>query len=337
MRVFKVVLTATAVAATIGLFAGCSGNGSTVQQTPLASSSVRHQASGRDATGVAPKFLSLLKFGMHQPSVGPNLSTAKRFAVSDFGTGAVEVLNHNYALHQTITSGLSGPDGDWYDEFGRLYVANYSGITVQEYAQGGTTPIFTYTAGLVDPINVTTDESDNVYVADYNFGGAGFVNEYAQGSNTVLHSCAPGGAAEGIAVGETGKVFVSYNDPNTGIAHIAVYKTGLAGCHETVLPVTMGFAGGMQIGNNRALVAEDQFVGVNIIPPPYGSISSTITGFCDPFHVALNKGNTLMFVADPCNANVVIDNYPSGTLVTTLGAANGLSDPAGIATYPYVH
>jgi hypothetical protein len=33
---------------------------------------------------------------------------------------------------------------------------------------------------------------------------------------------------------------------------------------------------------------------------------------------------------------VLVVKYPSGTLVTTLGSGNGLSDPAGVATYPTV-
>ena len=42
-----------------------------------------------------------------------------------------------------------------------------------------------------------------------------------------------------------------------------------------------------------------------------------------------------MFVADLSAADVVVDKYPSGTLVTTLGSANGLSVPSGVATFPY--
>jgi hypothetical protein len=338
MRLLKVALTATAVAASLGLLAGCSGSGSTVPQTLSQTSPTRYQAQHRDATGVATRYLSLLRFGAHAPAAThPDLSSAKRFAVSDFGTGAVEVLKGNYALHQTITSGLNGPDGNFYDMNGRLYVANYAGINVTEYAQGGTTPIFTYSTGLTDPIAVTTDKTGNVFVGDYAFGGSGFVNEYAQGSNTVLNSCSPGGSVEGIAVGKTGKVFVAYNDSNTGTAKIAKYNNGLAGCNETVLGVSLGFAGGMQIANNKSLVVCDQFAGIDIIPPPYTSVGSTIGGYSDPFHVALNKGNTLMFVADVGNALVYVQNYPSGSAVTTLGAANGLVDPAGIATFPYLH
>jgi hypothetical protein len=66
-------------------------------------------------------------------------------------------------------------------------------------------------------------------------------------------------------------------------------------------------------------------------------VTSSITGFFDPFHVALNKTNTLVFVADQANFDVVVDNYPSGSNVTTLGSANGISQPYGVATNPYQH
>jgi len=85
-------------------------------------------------------------------------------------------------------------------------------------------------------------------------------------------------------------------------------------------------------------VACDQLAGaVQIIAKPYTAITKTITGFTDPFHVALNEANGLMFVADPGAADVAVDKYPSGTAVKTLGSANGLSDPYGVAALPFQH
>jgi hypothetical protein len=337
MRISHGLLVAAMTAAAVGVLAGCSSNGSSSLSSVVPSSHSVRQAMSHDGTGVAPKFLESLHFGSGAPAVRPNSGALKFLAVSDFGTGAVEILNSSYALSSTITTGLSGPDGDWYDQKKNLYVANYSGINVQEYAPGSSTPTFTYSAGLGDPINVTTDEKKNVYVVDYNFGGSGFVNEYAQASNTVINTCSIGGGAEGIAVGEKGQVFVSYNNPAGG-ANIVEFKHGLAGCTGTTLGVTLNFAGGMQLDNHKNLVACDQTAGaIDIIAPPYGSVTSSITGFGDPFHVALDKANGLVFVADPSFADVQVDNYPSGTPVITLNGSNGLSDPAGVATTPFQH
>jgi hypothetical protein len=317
--------------ASAGVVAGCSGGGSTSSESVLPANGMQSHAVSHDGTGVAPKFLTNLHFGAGLPAVRPDVDAPTRLAVSDFGTGAVEVLNHRYLLRNTITDGLNGPDGDWYDQAGNLYVANYSGPYVQEYAPGGSSPSFTYSNGLGDPINVATDESGDVYVVDYNFGGTGFVNEYAQGSNTAMLSCSVAGAPEGIAVAESGAIFLSYNT-SAGGANIAEFRHGLSGCHSRVLGAALNFAGGLQIDNHKNLVACDQTAGaIDIIAPPYNSVTSSITGFVDPFHVVLNKKNTVMFVADVANANVVVDNYPSGSTITTLGSANGLSDPAGVA------
>jgi DNA-binding beta-propeller fold protein YncE len=166
------------------------------------------------------------------------------------------------------------------------------------------------------------------------------VDEFSQGSNTILHSCSFAGAPEGIAVQENGKVFVSMNF-NTGGAGIVEFPSGLSSCGNAVtLGVALSFAGGLQLDNHNNLVACDQLgPTIDIIDKPsYSSVSHVISnGFGDPFHVALNRYNTLIYVADVSNANVQVLDYPSGTPVTTLNGGNGLTDPAGIALHPFQH
>jgi len=320
-----------AAASVATLAAGCSG-GSTATTTGVPSVSQSSARIHLDRSGVEPKFLQSLHFGSQRPVVPMAKGALKEIAETDFGNGEAILLNQKYKETGTITDGLDGPDGDFIDNKGNLYIGNYAGLNVQEYAPGGTSPSFTYSSGLSDPIDVTTDTKGNVYVDDYS---ADTVVEFPQGSNTASATCSTGLGNEGVVVDSKGDVFVSGNNPNTGTGNIVEFAKGLKGCKATTLGVTLEFAGGLQIDKKGNLVACDQDAGVDIIPKPYNSVSSTITGAADTFHVALSKNNKTIFIADPSDADILVDKYPSGTPITTLGSAQGFSDPAGVATYPY--
>ena len=258
------------------------------------------------------------------------MAAIRDLAVTDYAANTY-ILNRRYHLVTTL-GGFGGADGDRYDTHGNLYVVDYVGGVVDEYNPSHSL-IAQYSSGTSNPINVTTDAAGNVYVADY--GGETIV-EFPQGVNTPSASCSTGIANEGVAVDSHHDVFVSGNaSVSGGPGLLAEFKGGLSSCNETSLSaITLGFAGGLQVDNHARLVACDQSVGVDIIPPPYTSISSTITGAADAFHVALNKKNTRVYIADLGSGDVLVDKYPSGTNITTVGSANGLDGAAGVATLP---
>jgi hypothetical protein len=330
-------LRVTCTAAAVALLAGCSPSsgfapsGSTVLGRPGSSSAFlsRGQGQALASLGALPGVVA------HIAQVEPSqvLTAAakglKDLAVTD-GGGRAYILNHVYHLER-IFNGFGLSDGDRYDTQGNLYVVDVVNSDVGEYNPEGTR-IAQYSSGTPNPVNVTTDAAGNVYVTDYN---GGTVVEFPQGVNSPSQSCPTGFENEGIAVDAKHNVFVTGNLSSSGPGALAEYKGGLTGCNETKLSgISLGFAGGLQIDKHHNLVACDQGVGVDIIPPPYTSISSTITGAADSFHVALNKKNTLIFIADLANSDVLVDKYPSGTNVTTIGAANGLDGAAGVATFP---
>jgi hypothetical protein len=319
-----------AAASVVALAAGCSGTSSTTSAVPGASQSFArtHQV---DRSGVEPRFIQNMHFGSHVPAARAARAGLKELAVTDFGTGDTELLNKKYMETGTISTGMDGPDGDFIDGNGNLYVANYEGLNIQEYAYGATSPSFTYSSGLSDPIDVTSDTKGNVYVDDYS---ADVVVEFPQGSNTASASCSTGLGNEGVAVDSAGDVFVAGNNSN-GTGNIVEFKKGLKGCKATALGVTLEFAGGLQVDKKGDLVACDQDQGVDIIPKPYTSVSSTITGAADTFHVALTSNNKTIYIADASTGDVLVDKFPSGTPITTLQGAQGISIAAGVATYPF--
>jgi hypothetical protein len=282
-------------------------------------------------SGVAPQLLSLL----HPGRAGSQLAKAgkppKALAVTDDGNQAVEVLNSSYVVASTITAGMDYPDGDWYDAKGNLYVANYDGLNVNEYPKGASQPSFSYSRGLIDPVNVTTDSAGNVYVADYGSFTPSFVAVYPQGSNRGT-ACNTGLANEGVAIDASGNVFVSGIDTTTSQGQIVEFQGGISGCTPTTLGVTLGFAGGIQVDKKGNLVVCDQYAGADIIKPPYTSVSSTIGGAC--FHDALNKASNVLFLTPSTDDSVLVMDYPSGASITTL-SGNGLNQPIGVATYPF--
>ena len=334
---FKFGLNRTAiVVGTVALASGSvtlvAGPASAMPRQRATTQSQAHTMSLRERTGIAPWFASMIRFGEQLPPPPKGARTPINLAVSDLGTGAVEVRNSSYLLEETISGGINEPDGDWYDSNDNLYVANVLGVNVQQY-NASYSNVATYSANLIDPVDVTVDRRGNVYVADYGNFFPSVVVEYPQGSNTPIATCSTGLANEGVAVDKNGVVFVS--GATMGIGKIVEYSSGLAGCPTpTTLGVTLGYAGGLRVDKHHNLAACDQTGHVvDIIQPPYTSIASTITGANDPFRIAFNAKQSLIYIADPADGDVHADKYPSGKNVTTLGSVNGLSDPEGIAAY----
>jgi hypothetical protein len=277
-------------------------------------------------SGVAPKYLAYLQAHPTRNRRAMRLNHADLYVDDSTANDVALFLNGYWSRAGILSAGIDGPDGNWFAS-GKLYVANFAGDDVTEYSSPKVA--FTYDSGMVDPVGVTTDSAENVYEADYDFPiNDGFVNEYAQGSNTVVATCHPGGGAEGVAVDRRGDVFVTFNTGSEGL--IEEYPRGLAGCKGKLLPVTFGFAGGVTIDKQKNLIVCDQFnASVDIVAPPYTSITGTLgSGYADPFHVTIDKANDQAYVADLSAAAVYIVNYPSGTNVATLNSSNGLSNPS---------
>ena len=272
--------------------------------------------------------------------------------VDDYGNRAVEIVTNGGAAPSlegqleapgwnkigAIVEALSNqPASNWVDKRGNLYVPGYnftvngpSQPQVTEYNPSGTLK-FVYSSNVLFPSGVTTDAHGNVFEADSFYG----VNEYHQGSNTVVAAC-PGGRRS-VAVDAKGDVFAGYNTSGyTGA--IMEYSGGLAGCSGTVLGVSIGVLGGLVLDKSANLVVCDETNGaVDIIDPPYTQISGHLgrdfgpysLRFAMPVTVSINKDNTLAYVTDWAEQKVDVVTYPAGGAFAQVGSGSGLIDPQG--------
>jgi len=333
------VTAATAVVSAV-LLSACSNGVSQGTNTGLPSTGVSQSKGLSDParSGVAPKFRGMVRHGHGAKHGVTPAFTNHVLYVDDSGNNAADVIKYNHwtIFEGTISSGMNGVDGNWVDKpvggVRHLYVANYINPNITEYDTAGNL-VFTYSTGMADPVDVTTDKHGNVYEADFNgdVQGGGFVNEYAQQSNTVLASCSPGGNVEGVAVDKHGNVFVAYDNLTADFGTIIEYPGGLAasGCTATVEPITFGYVGGIALDRQGNLVVCDQtgpgFSGsaVDVLAPPYSAITGTLgSGFADAFHVTIDMAGTQAYVADAGAADVAVLTYPGGSNVATIDSAS---------------
>lgn len=246
--------------------------------------------------------------------------------VSDDERGQITLLkNGRYVPDGAITAGINGPFGVTLDTGGNLYVANREGGNITEYPPGSSEPSFIYSAGMTKPLAVTVDRQGNVFETDVPvYGGPDVVNEYAQQSDAVLHSCTVAGLY-GVALDSAGDVFVDYNLSGQG-GHIAEFKGGLGNCGPVELDAHVYHANGMVFDNNDNLIICD---GVNrtvdVIKPPYSKVNRRLLHFGLPVFVSIDKANKHVFVTAQTNywQYLYVLDYASGKKLRRLGPSHG--------------
>jgi hypothetical protein len=273
----------------------------------------------------------------------PAPSPAKRpadLAVAEYyaGSSLVNIYNKRYKKIAKISAGISEPFALWYDDAKNLYSANYNNSSgdVTEYADGTSTPSYTYSFGVNCPTGITTDKNLDVFISDSCVEG---VTEFPQESYNQIGQCTGIAAPQNVALDAAGDVFVTYYDDTTGHGAIDEFAGGLNnGCNATNI-VPSGSQGsfnstdGLLVDkHNNLIVVDNANATVDIVPPPYTTISKYITGFKYPFRIALNAKQNLLYVTDRDLVEVVVVSYPQG--VVKGAVAKGVMSPGGIAAYP---
>lgn len=250
--------------------------------------------------------------------------------VLDFATTVVDVLkNKGYRELGSISDGGT-PEDVALDKLGNVYIANATPGKVDVFAPKGTSPSFTYNAGMSSASVVNTDAHGNVFEGD----GNGSINEYYQGVNTVLYTCALPSFPGGIAVDSGNDVFVSIPLDN----EIVEYAGGLRGCSPTTLPITLTNANGIAVDKDGDLiVCVPGASSVDVIEPPYTSVTRTIgSGWIAPWTVSLSRDEKYAYVTDINHARALVEvvNYATGGNVTSIGGGNGLVEPLAAVDGP---
>ena len=126
--------------------------------------------------------------------------------VADNTLDQVDILrNGSYAELGYITNGINGVSDVFLDKNSNLYVANFAGGTVTEYAPSEPCiPSFTYSTNMGLPAAVTADAHNDVYEGDQESNA---INEYYQDENSIVQSCYPGGKVFSVAVDAANDVF----------------------------------------------------------------------------------------------------------------------------------
>ena len=311
------IFTVGITACSVMLLAACSGSPNAGPTLPGSPASRLAAPDGFTLDGNSTRFFNGPQSRLMRSlrAIPAKSKVEKDFFVSTTGPEVLIYSNKTYGETGELTNGLSATDGVWVDKKGNIYVANVP-TNVVEFKKGGSSPDCTYT-GATDPINVTTDAKGNVYVADL-IGG--FVDEYAQCSNTIEKQF-PADDAQGVAVDKSGDLFVSY-----GGSSLEEFKGGST--TGTPLGASVGESAGLIIDKKGNLIADDQAGDILVIAPPYSSATVLVSGLSDPFHCSLNEKEKLLFNANSGSGDVTVYSYPSGSLEQTVNtsAAEGVGE-----------
>jgi hypothetical protein len=225
-----------------------------------------------------------------------------------------------------ITSGIDGPYGMWVTSNGSLYVSNVTSGEVTVYPDGQNSPSQTL-SGATNVIGVAVSKQGDVYAAGFSSNA---IYYYAKGASSPTRTVTLPGP-EGFGIDAKQNVYAAYN--NGGYSgRVERYARGAVDGHD--LGISEGMASDAKIDKSGNLLLGDQSNHViNIFPPGATQPSASIAdpgGI--PFKFALNKKESLLYVASVSQGTVNVYSYPQGKLQTT--TFNGLLTVSAVAISP---
>lgn len=252
--------------------------------------------------------------------------------VSDNAANAIRIYPQgktNPAPIGEITDGISAPLGNFVDKNGTLYVANIGNNTVTEYPLGTTTPSVTLSSGLNCPISVAVDRLGTVAVGEFCQGA---INEFPAGSVSPTVTITLLQQPEGLTFDRSRHLYAAWNEVAGTTGTVSKCERLQAVCVNQGM--SEGEAGGLALDPAGNLILGDQSNHViNIYAPGAATPTRSIsTGTVQPYKFELNRGGTILYVADNSTPEIVEYNYATGAQIGTI--TNGLSSTWGVSLYP---
>jgi hypothetical protein len=203
---------------------------------------------------------------------------------------------------ETITNGVTRPEGLWIDHKGNLYVVNgvngKNPVNVTEYKRGQTSPYRVIGDGLTAPTAVAVGRDGTVYVNDVRQTNTGVVVIYGPGQSTpertiTLPDSAYDLTAGGMTFDTEGNLLVATLAPETNTVHVFSIAPGSS------TPVDLGLqnAGGPSIamdgaGNLYTSGTTNDYV-VAVFAPGATSPERTFTLDAQPNFITVARDGTL--------------------------------------------
>ena len=347
MRAPSLVHYVLSAAGAITLLAGCSGNGS--QVSPLAGGTNAVQSVAREPAGSIGEQVRFNSLAARQVPGGAPVSTeswmkrvdaTQRLTYISQSTGGgnaqIGVFGRNAENIGTIF-GLQNAIGLFVDGKRNLWVANYGGHQVLEFARGGTSPIKTLNDPNEYTYDVTICPNGTIYASNVSDTGSnpGSISVYAGGSINPTSTLTLPQPLYYLfltcdAQNNVFSTFYNRASPGGGVAEFPLGSE--TGAH--LLPVTSPSLTGIKPNSAGNLLIND-WSGNTLCEyteagSPTGTCVATTGEWTD---IAVTRdGKTALGISET-NANGVALLWPSGTMRQTYkvpGSPNGVAFDPGM-------